>query len=793
MAVALAFSRPAWAELRPPDMNADEAAGRLRVTHVGLVAPEVIGVTLRAGRLEHGSQQPYQRQDRDEIRREGHQRWLFRNGTWIGSLVGKDEVVFMPTDKYIGDRLDADWVARPGSFQLQSPDDARYAASVQPRTVWRKTKPCDIGRVGPHHAWEFDCPTESVVYLEFPVPLSNTKKYELSFPGSELAPVAFPLDYVRSRSEAVHVSHVGFHPHDPVKRAFLSCWRGTGGPQTYTAGLRFVVAHAEDGRPVARGLTRLSKAAADRTEDAYQRNYSGTDVFEMDFSQVQESGRYVVAVEGVGCSYTFEISAEVWRDAFITSARGFYHQRSGIALGPPFTDFVRPQSFHPADGLVVRASSCSLLNSGNGLNYAGTDKDNFGNLVQGRTDEVVPDAWGGYMDAGDWDRRIQHLVVSRYLLELAEVFPAVFRELKLNIPPHESGLPDVVTEALFNLDCYRRMQTADGGIRGGIESSEHPREGEGSWQESLEVLAYAPDVWCSHWYAGVAARAARVLREVRPELSQLYRDSALRAMEFAERHWKDLGTPKAKDGGVIDERNMAAAELFLLTADDRWHRLFLETTVFHDPHAILFEWSKHNQRDNAWVYARTAHPGVDASVQTNCRNAIITEADARAAVCERTGFRWTKYEWQPPAWGAFSRPDGVSLARAHLLTGEEKYLRSLVLACQHGLGANPLNLCYTTGVGRKSPLHPLHIDSAVTRQLPPPGLTVFGPVGYDQGKDEWGQKLVDPFLFPEFSQWPTLEAYWDIFWYPPMTEFTVQSPMAENAYVWGYLTAAARR
>ena len=63
--------------------------------------------------------------------------------------------------------------------------------------------------------------------------------------------------------------------------------------------------------------------------------------------------------------------------------------------------------FHPDDGVVVRASTCPLLNSGNGLNYLGTDKDNFGNLVKGRTDAVVPDAWGGYMDAGDWDRRAQ--------------------------------------------------------------------------------------------------------------------------------------------------------------------------------------------------------------------------------------------------------------------------------------------------------------------------------------------------------------------------------------------------
>ena len=117
------------------------------------------------------------------------------------------------------------------------------------------------------------------------------------------------------------------------------------------------------------------------------------------------------------------------------------------------------------------------------------------------------------------------------------------------------------------------------------------------------MLAYAPDVWSSHWYAGVAARAALVLREFRSDLSQVYRDSALRAMEFAERHWAELGEPKPAVDGVIDQRNMAAAELFRLTGDQRWHRVFLATTVFQDANSQLFEWPKHNQRDNAWVYA----------------------------------------------------------------------------------------------------------------------------------------------------------------------------------------------
>ena len=40
-------------------------------------------------------------------RREGHQRWLYRKGRWVGSLVGREEGIYMSADRYLGERLDA--------------------------------------------------------------------------------------------------------------------------------------------------------------------------------------------------------------------------------------------------------------------------------------------------------------------------------------------------------------------------------------------------------------------------------------------------------------------------------------------------------------------------------------------------------------------------------------------------------------------------------------------------------------------------------------------------------------
>jgi hypothetical protein len=76
-------------------------------------------------------------------------------------------------------------------------------------------------------------------------------------------------------------------------------------------------------------------------------NFLGADVWECDFSGFHRPGTYVVAVEGTGCSWPFRIDPDVYRPAFVTVARALYHNRSGIALRQPYTEFERPAPHHP--------------------------------------------------------------------------------------------------------------------------------------------------------------------------------------------------------------------------------------------------------------------------------------------------------------------------------------------------------------------------------------------------------------------------------------------------------------
>jgi len=746
------------------------------ITHIGLVAPNIIGVTFRCGRAVYGKQIPYVREAGDHVD-SSKDRWVSRNGKHLGSLVGADGKLLYTPDSVEGEPFAPDW-DRAGSYTIS----VGKAVPAAPVDVYRKSKASDLARTGP---WEFKAPSEDVIYLKLATPVRPGDRVEIRCTGDRPWTRAFTCDPLRIRSEAVHCSQIGFRPDDPGKLAFLSCWLGDGGGLTYDPLPAYSVVEDKTGRTVLVGHVRLGKPFSAKDEDAYRKNHNGTDVYEIDLSALSTPGRYRIVVDGIGCSYPVVIAPDVWRKAFITSARGFYHQRSGIALGPPYTTFRRPRCFHPDDGVKVYHSDTGLMDTGNGLAQEGS---NFGNLVKGATDQIVPNAWGGYMDAGDWDRRIQHLDVSRLLLELNEEFPAVFSKVGLNIPESGSGLPDVISEALFNLDCYRRMQTPDGGIRGGIESEEHPRHGEGSWQESLRVYAYAPCVWSSYIYAGVAARASLALEKLRPALARQYRESAVRAMRWAEAELpKRAG--KNNPHAVKDARNLAAAELYRLTGDREWHELFLATTALNKPDAVVYVYQDHEQSDAAWVYVRTRRPDVNKELQGYCRAALLKQADERVQQGKRTAFHWTSDPWRPFLWGIMSAPDGVALARGHYLSGDQKYLQSLVQACLPGAGASPSNICYTTGVGYRWPEHPLHIDSRISNQPPPPGLTVGGPRDMMMDKNGWEHGFLRPVTYPPPDQWPNAEAYFDVFWYPSMCEFTVQSPMAQNAYVWGYLAA----
>ena len=427
------------------------------------VAPDVIALQIQAGKVVPGSLTEYKPQPGDEKRPHERQVLLVRGGQEIGWLIGPKRDHLVAYEQQTGDPL-LEFVADNADiYALMSADDSAYAQPVKPVAVYRKSKPTDWAQPSRGFAMRH------IIYLRLPQPLKAGKKYTLQAKGLNVTTpeIRFTPDASRVRSEAVHINQIGFRPDDPLKRAFLSCWLGTGGAQKYADGLTFHLVADATGKTVYTGKVILAKDANEPELMWKSQNFNGASVYRMDFGEFTTPGKYRVSVEGVGCSYGFEIGPETWKRALQTQMQGLYNERGGVELGPPYTQFRKPRDFHPADGVPVYQSTYSILEGGGEFDVA-----------KHPTDQKVPEAWGGYHDAGDWNpRRVTHMKVTRAQLELLELFPAWGKTLKLSIPPIQ-GVPDMLTEAMFEIDCFRRLQKPDGGIPYGIETDGDPIDGE---------------------------------------------------------------------------------------------------------------------------------------------------------------------------------------------------------------------------------------------------------------------------------------------------------------------------
>lgn len=763
---------------------------------IGLVAANILAVPILDGQVIHGSQVPYVPELTDFVSsNEGKSsvHWLIRRGAKIGALVGQNRATLMRFDQIVNHLPDTGWLDNPSSYELSSPSDSTYSRPVPPSQVNRKSRPIDLAETGPD---VFSAPPQlHTMYLHFNTALREGQEYRIRIRGGQLPDQVFRFSSEHTRSEAVHVNTLGFHPSDGSKVAFVSTWLGNGGGLTYPPNFSFKVVADATGKTVLSGQASLSLAASAGEDHSY-RNFSGTDVHLLDFSSLNQVGRYRIVVPGIGTSYPFVISPDVWTRAFAVNTRGLYHQRSGIAHVSGFSPFIKPRDLHPADGVKVFQSSCSLMESGNGLNTSDSGGDNFSCLVKGRTSALVPEAWGGYHDAGDWDRRIQHLDASRALIELYELFPDVMRNTVLDIPKSNTALPDVLDEALWSMAIFHRLQTPEGGIRGGIEFDNHPISGETSWTVSQTVMVYAPDLWSSYLYAADAARLAILLRAFDVKLAADYEASALRATRYAEDAYRKSGQ-RQLPFEVVDARNLTAAAMYKLTGASEWHEIYRETnriTTLNTPlnkHSNRKDNNGWNQANAAFLYLTIKNRTLDPAIQANLLNAFKMDAEASLKRISRTGFKWLKESddaWV--GWGTLGASQTRNLLRAHHLFSDRRFLDAALEASQFSLGANPVNMSFTTGLGSNAVRRLWVIDARTTGQEVPDGITAYGPIDPVHIKDDKNfNRNFAPYVYPKASSWPANENYFDVYGIYPMNEFTISETIAPNIYTWGYLSA----
>ena len=723
-------------------------------------------------------------------------------------------------ESVVTDPLDTTAASRTTSYKVTSGTDPAFNAGIVPALVGRKSKGTDFawmfGRTengivvndGPDHA------KEHWVVLFLPAPMKAGKTYTISTGGLAKNARVHKLVFnpKRTRSETVHANTLGYATAAPVKFAYLYYWSGDRGGLDLSAyaGKPFRLIEQSTGKPVFGGKVAFRKGATNpetgQPNDTPNANFLGADVYECDFSGFSTPGTYVVSVDGLGTSWPFEIAADLYRKPFVTVARALYHNRSGIALTKPYTEFERPAPHNPKltpgfAGKLVYSSLRSLdygSESGTKAQIEPTIKGPIGSC-------------GWYQDAGDWDSYESHLRVAQELLLAYELNPKAHADGDLNIPESGNGLPDLLDEAAWlPRFCHalrqellaKRYATGGIGLRvaGDAFGEDAPEgTGRGSWEDVDRLYVVSgEDPVSTYRYAGTAAGLAHCLT-LAGKKDPKGVDWAREARESYA--WAARNTLAKDEPLVKNNRLYAAAALFRLTGEKSYEDLVRQDTTDLGQYSEL--WFENLYGPAQYALSGSHDAKRDPELLARIRAALLNTAEKAHESATKRALRWGGNWGFPMLVGQQTTPWVMDLAVGRELVRDDPakhraWTADLYTSCDYVLGTNSENKTWFTGLGPRSPKHPFHMDAWYNGKsnpdgswLPHPGLSVYSPwrIEMEQGNNpthhDWGNQTA----YPAAREWPGNELYWDNRCSPMGGEFTIHQNTAPAAAIFAVLCA----
>lgn len=707
--------------------------------------------------------------------------------------------------------LDTERAINPAAYTLDSPDDSGYVTGLRPLGIWRKSK-------GTEFAWFVDKwennravnsrpdhVKDHWLYLRLPRPLLPGRTYRLSV--GDLAKngstFRFTWDKAKTRSDAVHANHLGYVPDARQKFAYVYGWLGDGGALDTMplVGTKFEVLNLANGQPALEGKlafrSRRTNPETGQVGDTPNANFTGADILEADFSALRTPGKYVVYVEGVGASYPFEIGASVVRPAYRAVVRALYHNRSGIALTKPYTEFERPAPHNPR---VTPGFAGKLKYTSVRFQDWGSEGGDKAKLEAGFKGDLTVSGW--YQDAGDWDSYTSHLRVATDLLFAYQLRPENFADGENNIPESGNGIPDILDEAAWlPRFCYRLRQEllqkkfGTGGIGLRIAGDAFGGDGEGvpSYLDANRIWAASgEDPESTMRYAGVAAHLALAFKQLgKPDPEGI--DWVREARESYEWANRNLFTYEA---AVKPFRTYAAAGLWQLTNDPKYRDQFFADTKDITPTTELWEVNGYGPGLYGLGLPKTATLPVPVQAYLYTADQIVKTARAR-------GLRWGGNFMFPMLIGQQTTPwvleamVGWGIATRQGETDRaQTYLDVIQTTADYFLGTNPLNYTWMTGVGHEGPTHIFHMDAWYNgKGRYQEGLIPYSPwrKEKDFGQGPWDSDWGNQTVYPALENWPGAERWWNNRCSPMGSEFTVHQNLGPAAAVYSFLAGPAVR
>ncbi|HEV3411910.1 MAG TPA: glycoside hydrolase family 97 catalytic domain-containing protein, partial [Puia sp.] len=442
------------------------------------------------------------------------------------------------------------------------------------------------------------------------------------------------------------------------------------------------------------------------------------------FTGLTSNGVYRVQVPGLEPSHPFRIGNGVFDPVVRAALKGFYYQRSGMALAPEYAGQWSRAAGHPDTQVLVHPSAATAQRP------AGT----------------VISTPGGWYDAGDYNKYIVNSGITMgTLLDAYEDFPGFFDTLHTNVPPM-ADVPDLLNEVLYNLRWMLTMQDPnDGGVyhkctNAVFDGMVMPGVTKAPRYVVQKGTAATLD------FAAVMAQAARVLRHFQtalPGLSDSCRRAAVAAWQWALLHpdvaydqqamnrqfQPQVTTGAYGDRNFKDEWLWAASELTVSTKDPQYEAVVREQ--LNNP-MTLPSWSNVQMMGGYTLLRyRDSLPASWEPVIRSVRDRLLAIANGYADKRSSNAFHTVIGESRSDfVWGSNSvaANQGMLLVNAWLQTRDKKYLGAALANLEYILGMNATGYCFVTDIGTHFTMHPHHRPSIADGiVLPVPGLMAGGP------------------------------------------------------------------
>jgi endoglucanase len=436
----------------------------------------------------------------------------------------------------------------------------------------------------------------------------------------------------------------------------------------------------------------------------------------IDFSNFNKTGDYYIDVEGVGKSFKFSISENVYNDAFKASVKSYYFQRSGIELTPEYASHWAKPASHTNDAYL----------------YEGFEN---GEIIKGKLKKSV----GGWYDAGDFGKKIVPASQALYaILKLAQYCPEFVEQTKINIPNPYSGLPDMLAEAKWELDWFFTMQEDDGSVHHQIVTPEFYLAGP-SYEDTYTRYIMPVTTAATADFASIMALASRIYKPYMPE----YADSCLKVAREA---WGFLmknpsiipkggyndppginQTGKYEDSNDSDERLWASAELYAATKKDIYRKYF-EANYPKKIEGVATWWNLSNYAIYTWLETNSSNR--DDKIVNELTSQVKAWADKANRLVNSKGFA-VALETDDYCWGKSNSAalnTGMEMIIIDRILKTNQYEEIALNQLNYILGCNSLNLCFLTGFGEHGVRDPHQcINSYDDFDYAPPGFIPNGP------------------------------------------------------------------